>query len=159
MWRSLFSKIQAFLNTTNAGEPESSEDLNRNRLSEGLSPERNVLEDLGALAASIEHDIRNPLMVIQTELTLLREKRQADPEVTSHLRKIEEQLERIFAATQIVTLMRGRADFFSQYMEKTRIGDLINKTLKAVKKEVNCADVFLDMARLTPSSSRRIVRC
>lgn len=106
---------------------------------------RSVLEDIGALTASIEHDIKNPLGVVEIELTRMREKYQSNVDIVSRINRLEEQRQRIFAATQIIPVLRGEKDYYEQFMEKTNVGDLINRSIKAVKKEMNTHGILFQV--------------
>jgi signal transduction histidine kinase len=98
---------------------------------------RSVLEELGALTASIEHDVSNPLQVISTIIDGMKERFQANREVVAGLEKIEEQNQRIFASTEIVSILRGGRDFYGRFVEKASIGDVVSKSIRAVKIAVN----------------------
>ena len=107
--------------------------------------QRSVLEDLGALTASIEHDIKNPLQVVDTELTRMREKFQANSEILPYIQRLQEQKARIFAATQIIPILRGKKDFYERFMVKINISDLINRSIKAVKKELPASNIIIKL--------------
>ena len=57
------------------------------------------LATLGQLAASIGHELRNPLAVIETSLHLLRRRSDGDPKTARHLGRISEQ---VAISTQII---------------------------------------------------------
>ncbi|HEX8146160.1 MAG TPA: HAMP domain-containing sensor histidine kinase [Pyrinomonadaceae bacterium] len=104
--------------------------------------ERSALEDIGLLTASIEHDIRNPLVVIGSEIKRLKKMFQSDPNVLTKLEYIEEQRQQIFDATTIVPLLRGSNAFFQSYMQKVTLNDLINACIKDVKREMNPSNMY-----------------
>lgn len=54
---------------------------------------RERLATIGQLAASIGHDLRNPLGVIESSLFILRRRQQEDERVTKHLDKIAKQVQ------------------------------------------------------------------
>lgn len=101
-----------------------------------------ILEDLGVLTASIEHDIRNPLGVIETEMDGMKEKFQARPEIVRHLDKIEDQVDRISATTEIIETLRGGKAYYERFMTKTSIGDLLSRSIKAVKDELKPSNII-----------------
>lgn len=107
-----------------------------------LLEQRSVLEDIGALTASIEHDIKNPLQVIESELESMRSRYQSSEEVTSFINRLDEQRRRIYATTQVIPVIRGGKEYYEQFMEKTNIKDLINRSIKAVRKELNTNNII-----------------
>lgn len=109
--------------------------------------ERSALADIGLLTASIEHDIRNPLVVIGVELKRLKSALQASPEIVSKLEYIEEQKQRIFDATTVVPLLRASNAFFQQYMQKVTLNDLINASIKDVKREMNPTNIYFRVGK------------
>lgn len=73
------------------------------------------LATIGELAASIAHDLRNPLGVIQSSLYLLQGKLEAEPGVARHLEKINRQVGRCnHIITDLLELVRGRSPTFSE---------------------------------------------
>jgi len=54
---------------------------------------RERLATIGQLAASIGHDLRNPLSVIESSLYILRRRMQGDPRSSKHIEKIADQVD------------------------------------------------------------------
>lgn len=102
--------------------------------------QKSVLEDIGALTTSIEHDIRNPLQVIQSEFNSMKSKFQSNTGVINSVSRLEEQTKRIRAMADIIPILRGEKKFYDSFMAKLNIKDLINKSVKSVKKEMNVKD-------------------
>ncbi|HEU0143676.1 MAG TPA: hypothetical protein VFQ47_02715, partial [Nitrososphaera sp.] len=71
---------------------------------------RSSLEELGLLAASIQHDVNNPLAVIESEIKRMKNKFQYDPEIMTHVERIEFQKMRIYEATKIIMFLRPQQD-------------------------------------------------
>jgi signal transduction histidine kinase len=103
--------------------------------------QRSVLEDLGALTTSIEHDVKNPLEFMNSELERMRIKFKNDTEVMPFVERLEEQKARIAAIAGIIPVIRGERAYYEKYMEKTNVGDLINRCIKAVKVEKNTQNI------------------
>jgi signal transduction histidine kinase len=104
--------------------------------------EKSALEDLGRLTASIQHDIRNPLIVIESEVEKLMQRMQAHSDVVNRLKYVDEQKNRIFKATNLVPLLRGSDAYFQPLMRKVAIDDLVNRTIKAVKREMTTSGIY-----------------
>jgi signal transduction histidine kinase len=98
--------------------------------------QRSILEDLGILTASIEHDIKNPLQVMDNLIAGMKDRFQANSEIVDSLRALEIEKRRIFAATQIIPALRGQQEFYERFMEKTSLGDLVHRSIKVVKQEM-----------------------
>lgn len=107
------------------------------------------LEELGMLAASIEHDIKNPLIVIDFELQTLRSKLQAYPEFTHKLERIEEQLRRIHDVVRIIPLFRGEVDFNERMMKVTDLHALIHRAVREVKQEKRPENIYFKISSAT----------
>ncbi|MEQ1762131.1 MAG: HAMP domain-containing sensor histidine kinase [Pyrinomonadaceae bacterium] len=104
--------------------------------------QKSVLEDIGALSASIEHDIRNPLEVMQTQFKSMRRRFQASEGMIAAIARLEEQTKRIRATTQIIPILRGEKSYYDTYMAKVNIKDLINRSIRSVKSEMNANSIF-----------------
>lgn len=101
---------------------------------------KSVFEDLGALTASIEHDIKNPLQVSNNLIIAMKHRYQAQEEITGRLDEIQRQNQRIFAATEIIEILRGGRSYYERLMTKTSVGDVVNRSVRAVKVSMNVAD-------------------
>ncbi len=101
--------------------------------------ERSVLEELGILTASIEHEIKTPLAIMNLEIYQMKDDHQANHGVVMSLRKLEESMTRIYAASQIIEFLRGDRAFFNRdrFMSKTDATEAINRAVKSVKKGMN----------------------
>jgi signal transduction histidine kinase len=111
-----------------------------NRVVEQLE-KRSQLEEIGLLTASIEHEIKNPLAVIESEIERMRYRFQAHREVMAGLERIKEQKERIYAITKIIPALRADSSFAQKSMVKTSITSLVHQSISAVKKELNTRNV------------------
>lgn len=104
--------------------------------------ERSALVDLGLLTASIQHDIQNPIAVIDSELVKLKERLQAYPDVITRLNNIDELTDKISEATTVVPLLRGSDNYFQKLIQKVALEDLLNGILKMVKREMNTTNIY-----------------
>ena len=111
---------------------------------------RSDLEEIGLLAASIEHDIKTPLAVIDSIIYRMKKRFQANPEVIAGLEKIEEQKQRIYTITQIIPVLRADTSFSDKYKAKVSVREVINRCIKEVKQEVNTQNIsFIQNAHST----------
>ena len=104
--------------------------------------ERSAMEELGLLTASIQHDIQNPIAVIDSEVVKLKERCQSYPDVITRLNNIDELTDKISEATTVVPLLRGTDSYFQKLMRKVGLEDLINGVLKVVKREMNTTNIY-----------------
>jgi two-component system sensor histidine kinase HydH len=84
----------------------------------------------GYLAASIAHELRNPLGVIESSLFLLRRRVGDDPKVVSHLDKIEAQLKlssRII--NNVLDMVRDRPSHL-QSLEPARLTEVVLDSIR-----------------------------
>lgn len=65
-----------------------------------------VLADIGNVAAGLHHDIANPLTWIDSELSLLAQKRNSDETVMSAIKKIRKPMQLIDSAIKFVSFIR-----------------------------------------------------
>jgi signal transduction histidine kinase len=110
------------------------------RLQEKMK-ERSALEDIGALAANIEHDIRNPLAIIQAEILRMKKEFQTHPKILAGLSKIDQNTERIFAATKIVSILRNDIYLRDAQVEDTNLKGLLLRCWNYVRQETNSDNI------------------
>src|SRR5687767_12719908 len=127
-------RVMKLLNRKSQQEPELIQEYHR--VVEQLE-KRSELEEIGSLTASIEHEIKNPLAVIESELERMIMRFQHQPAVVAGLERIKEQKERIYAVTKIIPVLRADATFSEKSMVKTNIRSLVHQSIKAVKREIN----------------------
>lgn len=105
--------------------------------------EEERLAELGALAASITHDLRQPLAIIDAVIEQIRHRYiYRDEPLMKLIEIIEDQTRAIYAVTQYVNVVRGSRDYFEPFMKKLRVEDLIHRTLKTFKREPHASRVF-----------------
>jgi signal transduction histidine kinase len=109
-----------------------------------MATHRSAFEDLGALTASIEHEIKVPLQISNIAIAKMKARFQAQSEVLSGLAEIERENYRIFAATEIIEILRGGRSFYENLMSKTSIGDIVNRSIKTVKGAMKAEDVHFN---------------
>jgi signal transduction histidine kinase len=103
---------------------------------------RSEIEDLGYLAAGIAHEVRSPLGIINFEIKALKERLHSNPQMLATVERIQDQMQRIYTATAVITALRGSGDDYSQSMNKTSVDDLLRYSIRAVKKEISLPKVY-----------------
>lgn len=102
---------------------------------EELLQNRTTLEEIGLLAGSLEHDIKTPLGIIQSEIFRMKHRFQSNEEIIAGLERIEQARHRIYEALRIISMVRADEDYYVQHMSRTSLTDLVNRCIKAVKSE------------------------
>jgi signal transduction histidine kinase len=91
---------------------------------------RERLATIGQLAASIGHDLRNPLSVIESSLYILRRRMQDDPRASKHLEKIAAQIDECDA---IITHLLEMARNQPPRRNRTVAAELLDSALAAAR--------------------------
>ena len=86
------------------------------------------LATIGQLAASIGHDLRNPLSVMESSIYILRRRMQDDPRATKHVEKIAHQIDECDA---IITHLLDMARNQPPRRERIAIADLVDRAIEA----------------------------
>lgn len=120
--------------------------------------EHSVFEELGSLTASIEHEIRNPLAVLSAEADLLKIRHQHNPDVVKRANRIEEQIERLYTTSSMITTLRSEPEFYEQFMEESYIADMVNRSIQAVKQEFRPFNIKFEVHPLKQNLMARIDR-
>jgi signal transduction histidine kinase len=94
---------------------------------------RERLATIGLLAASIGHDLRNPLSVMESSLYILRRRVAKDQRTTGHLDKIANQ---IHECNRIITNLLHMARDQPPRREPVRAVDLLSSALAAARVPV-----------------------
>ena len=95
---------------------------------------RSVAEELGVLAASIEHDIKNPVGVLRKELDSARRHYQSDGPLVERFARINRQIDRIQAAADIIPTTREIAEKYRALSEDLNIVSVVEAAATSVRK-------------------------
>jgi PAS domain S-box-containing protein len=98
------------------------------------------LSDIGALAASVAHELRNPLGVIQMAAYNLRRK-SGDPALERHLANIEK---KVLESDQIINNLLGYSRIKIPNYEAVSIPDLVNECLADTANRFQNHNVAID---------------
>jgi signal transduction histidine kinase len=91
---------------------------------------RERLATIGQLAASIGHDLRNPLSVIESSLYILRRRMQDDPRASKHVEKIAHQIDECDAIiTHLLEMARNQAP----RRERVMAADLLDSAIETAR--------------------------
>lgn len=97
------------------------------------------LATLGAISASIEHDLKTPLSVLRTEILAMRKVFQNNSKLIPYLNKLENQSRRISAIAKIIPFIRASNEFYNteKFMNKISVTEVVNLAIRSVKKELS----------------------
>lgn len=100
---------------------------------------KSKLEEIGLVAASMEHDLKTPLANINLKIQILKQRLQGNQDIIKNLIKIEEDRNRIAAIATLIPFLRGGKEFYDndRIMIKKNILEIIHSSIKMVKKEMN----------------------
>ncbi|MGA1823212.1 MAG: ATP-binding protein [bacterium] len=91
------------------------------------------LSDIGALAATVAHELRNPLAVIQAAIYNIKRKRQ-NPALDKHLANIEKN---IFESNQIINNLLFYSRIKTPQLEAVNSFDILNECITSVEERFN----------------------
>jgi len=97
------------------------------------------LSELGSLAATIAHELRNPLSVIRTAAYNIKKKRQ-NPIIDKHLANIEKNLSE---STQIINNLLFYSRIKVPSYKKTNIDELLDESILAVKERCESKQISI----------------
>ncbi len=90
--------------------------------------------NIGYITAALEHDLRNPLSVIQYELMHLEREFSNNPKLYPIIEHLKEEVLRINTAISLVSMLRMDSVGSSSVLE---LDSLVNKAIKLTKAELN----------------------
>jgi len=111
------------------------------RLDEVLR-KRTEFEEIGVLAAGIEHELRTPLGVIGARIQDLRSRYQANEDLVTELEILDQQRVRLLAAVRIIKVLRSSQEHLEEKMELIHVADLVRRSIKEIKNSINTEDIF-----------------
>jgi signal transduction histidine kinase len=112
-------------------------------------------EELGYFAASLEHELRNPLEVLSDELDVLKKRTQSDPKLQERFTILEQQLNRISIAANIINVLRSKREDITPKMRPLSVVASVNQAIKDVKREfaAETANIFFQVGDRSNQSS------
>jgi signal transduction histidine kinase len=108
----------------------------RKTRSKELPSKGNPFTNLAAIMAWLEHELRNPLAVMNAEIASMRRRFQANSEVLTALERVEKQIRRIFALSEILEIVADKSAFFERDMKEVSIGDVLRHSINALRQEI-----------------------
>lgn len=120
-----------------------------------LSRLKSLAEELGVFAASLEHDVRNPVAVIKNKIKFLRTRYQHDGYLTNELKAVEHHLNRIREAVGVIPALRESHEYYVKRFQRWNLLDLARTAVTAVRT----AGEHSFKAEVLPEKSRITVRC
>jgi signal transduction histidine kinase len=112
-------------------------------------------EELGYFAATLEHELRNPLVILGDEIEFLVKHAQTNEELQKRFITLERQLNRISGAADIINVMRSKREDILKKMRPISLIGIINQAIKDVKKEFpnETSNVFFEVVDRTNQAS------
>jgi len=100
---------------------------------------RSHLEELGALASAIEHDMNSPIGEMTLTINTMRRRFQSQQAVLDGLDKLDTAKKRMASIAKIVRYLRGDKAFYDRdrFMEKVNVIESIHRAVRIVKSEFN----------------------
>jgi PAS domain S-box-containing protein len=99
------------------------------------------LSDIGALAATVAHELRNPLGVIRTAIYNIRKKTK-EPSLDSHLNNIDK---KIAESDQIIKNLLSYSRIQIPQYEKVKVLDILDECLKHCKEKYSKWEVKIEI--------------
>lgn len=93
-------------------------------------------EELGFFAASIEHELRNPLEVLRGGIEDLSDQVHSVNGVQAHFAKIEHQLDRMSTAANIINVLRLKKEEMASRTRPMEVMGIVNQAIKYIKIEL-----------------------
>src|SRR6266571_3323983 len=134
--------VNRILQQFTTSSPEQQALIQENKRLKEMLENRSTLEELGLLTATIEHDIKSPLAVIDTILHRMVRRFQANSEILAGLEDIDRQKRRIYATATMIRVVRADTTLSDLQTVKVNIGDFMNHCIKEVKQEANMSEIF-----------------
>lgn len=117
--------------------------------------DKGEFEELGYFAATLEHELRNPLVVLGNEIEYLTKHTQTDQDLQKRFATLDRQLNRISGAADIINIVRSKREDIIKKMRPVPLLGIINQAVKDVKKEFpqETASIFFDVNDRTNQAS------
>jgi signal transduction histidine kinase len=107
--------------------------------------ERSMAEELGILAAGVQHDTRNALATLWKELDTMRRKYYHDAPLLARLQRIAEYANRIAAATEVIPIAREIATEFRDRSGPENVVAIARAAAEAVRKVESRGDIIVSV--------------
>jgi PAS domain S-box-containing protein len=128
-------------------------DITQLKETEELLRESETLSLIGELAASVAHEVRNPLTTLKGFLQMSQENKQGQIQ-PEHLTLMLEELDRVnFIVSEFLSLAKKEAD--TQYKE-TKIIDILRSTITLMEPQGNMNNIQIKLEAFEENS---LVRC
>jgi signal transduction histidine kinase len=102
---------------------------------------KSVAEELGVLTASIEHDIKSPLALIEKDVDNLKRQYQHNTSLTDRLNKLLQHADRIKTAASVIPATRELIENFDEIAADLNVVAVLRSAVAAVKKLDRTGDV------------------
>jgi signal transduction histidine kinase len=94
---------------------------------------QSLAAELGALTASVEHDIRNPISTMKKTLATLKQKFQHDAGVQRAVNSLDSQIARINSAVDVIPQLRETDSYYQQRFKRWNLVEIAYGSAKAIR--------------------------
>jgi len=110
------------------------------------------LSSIGTLAATVAHELRNPLGVMKTAVYNIRRKNEND-RLDSHINNIEKKIEE---SSRVIDNLLNYSRIQSPRQRRVRLSDILNESVKSIKKQFRKRPVRVTR-QLKPLRGRKVM--
>jgi len=107
--------------------------------------EKSIVEELGMLVGSVEHDTKSALAMLRMDLDNIRHKYQHDHWLLSRLQRMSQHADRITAATDIIPLVREIGTGLRERLVETNVIAIVRSAAEAVRRVDRAGDVRVNL--------------
>lgn len=108
--------------------------------------EQNDLDMLSEVAVGIEHALKGPLGIMEMDISRIKDKHRADPELTRQLEDLEKQRRKILEMARVVSFLGASENFVHGRLERTQVRELIHNAIRSIKKRLNNEGIELQVS-------------
>ena len=94
---------------------------------------QSLAAELGALTASVEHDIRNPISTMNKTLANLKRKFQHEASIQKAVLSLEAQISRVNSAVDVIPQLRESRVYYQKRFKRWDLVEISNSAIKVVK--------------------------
>lgn len=93
-------------------------------------------EELGAIAAGIEHDVRGTLSILFREIEILSRENRSNEKIAKRAKSMEGHLRSIRSTLEIIYVLRDKSEYYQKRMERIRLTEALDSAIKMLPNNV-----------------------